>query len=103
MSVFYLAVYGKHYVTLNVVCPRGKQLIKRSILSLVVACTVAEHAEVQAIGDFDEFEQEIVMIRNSSDGQYHLWAEIVTPVVDVPQQTVDALVELFESFHVYMR
>ena len=46
---------------------------------------------------------EVHMIRNSSDGQYHLWAEIVTPAVDAPQQTVDALVELFDYFYLYLK
>ncbi len=41
------------------------------------------------------------VIRNSKDGERHIWAEIVVNREDPPQETVDLLVELFEYFDLY--
>lgn len=47
--------------------------------------------------------RETHVVMNSEDGNRHLWAEIMTPSVDAPEEVKNNLVKLFTDFEKYMK
>ncbi len=47
--------------------------------------------------------RETHVVKNSEDGNWHLWAEILTPAVDAPEEVKNNLVKLFNDFEKYMK
>ena len=45
--------------------------------------------------------KETYIVKNSSDGNWHIWAEILTPKVDSPEAAKNKLVQLFNDFEKY--
>lgn len=45
--------------------------------------------------------KETHIVKNSSDGNWHIWAEILTPKVDSPEEAKNKLVQLFNDFEKY--
>ena len=56
---------------------------------------------VAATNDLHLF-KETHVIKNSADGDWHIWAEILTPRVDSPDDVKVALVELFSDFERFL-
>jgi len=52
--------------------------------------------------DFHVF-RETHVVKNSEDGNWHLWAEILTPAVDTPEEMKNNLIKLFNDFEKYMK
>ena len=50
--------------------------------------------------DFHVF-TETYIVKNSRDGHWHIWAEILTPKVDSPEDVKNKLVKLFNDFEKY--
>ena len=42
--------------------------------------------------------RETHVVRNSKDGEWHIWAEILTPPIDAPEEVKKNLVKLFNEF-----
>jgi hypothetical protein len=47
--------------------------------------------------------RETHVVKNSEDGNWHLWAEILTPPVDAPEEVKNNLVRLFNDFEKYIK
>ena len=45
--------------------------------------------------------KETLIIRNSADGNWHLWVEVLTPKADSPDEVANKLVDLFKDFEKY--
>lgn len=45
--------------------------------------------------------RETHVIKSSKDGQWYIWAEILTPPIDSPEGVRSSLVELFSNFDKY--
>jgi hypothetical protein len=45
--------------------------------------------------------RETHVVKNSEDGNWHLWAEILTPPVDAPEEVKNNLVKLFHNWEKY--
>ena len=45
--------------------------------------------------------RETHIVKNSADGNWHLWAEILTPLVDAPEEVKNKLVQLFQNWEKY--
>ena len=52
--------------------------------------------------DFHVF-KETHVVKNSRDGNWHIWAEILTPKVDSPEAAKNQLVKLFNNFEKYQQ
>jgi len=46
--------------------------------------------------------KETHVVKNSADGEWHIWAEILTPRVDAPVEVRFALVQLFSDFERFL-
>ena len=53
--------------------------------------------------DFHVFKETKHVVKNSSDGNWHIWAEILTPKVDSPEEAKNKLVKLFNDFEEYQQ
>ena len=45
--------------------------------------------------------KETHIVKNSADGNWHIWAEVLTPKVDSPEELAGKLVKLFNDFEKY--
>ena len=58
--------------------------------------------EVPSSGTIDHHVfRETHIVKNSEDGNWHLWAEILTPLVDAPEEVKNNLVKLFNNWGKY--